>query len=795
MDINTNEIITMPMMALRGIVIFPGTVLNFDVGRKRSIEALNAAMAADRRIFLLTQIDAGNESPNKEDMYEIGVVAKVRQVLKLPNNNVRVLVEGVYRAECVSFYSSEPMYVANIVRVNDKPSRSKAVYIEALIRNARTAFEEYADLAKKIPPDVVLGVLDEKNPGRLADFITSNINVPLDDKQFILEEFNPVKRLKLVIKLLGKEKEIISIDNDINSTVRERIEENQREYYLREQIKAISDELYGTDDNVAEADAYFERVLNLNASDEVKSKLNLEVSRLRKMPPGSQEATVCRNYLDTCLSLPWGVETSEKINLKKSQRILDRDHYGLEKVKERIIELLAVNLRAPDIKGQIICLVGPPGVGKTSIARSIAECLGRKYARISLGGVNDEAEIRGHRRTYIGAMPGRIIDAIKKAGSSNPLILLDEIDKLSNSYKGDPSSALLETLDSEQNTSFCDHYIDMPFDLSRVLFVTTANTVDTIPAPLLDRMEVIELSSYTREDKFNIAKKHLVKKSFARHGVDGVCRISDVALYSVIDNYTKEAGVRKLQREIDKISRKAAARLVGGEKIVSVNEKNLNEFLGRKKYRDDSLARQDEIGLVNGLAWTAVGGVTMPLEVAVLNGTGKIEITGSLGDVMQESAKAAVSYVRSATERYGIDPDFYKNKDIHIHADEGAVPKDGPSAGVTMVTAIISALTKTPVKRDVAMTGEITLRGKVLPIGGLREKSMAAYTAGIKKVFIPYDNIPDLEDVDKTVLSKVEFIAVNRVDEIISDALIEKTDDSKPILNFTVKTDNSLTVN
>ena len=795
MDINTNEIITMPMMALRGIVIFPGTVLNFDVGRKKSIEALNAAMAADRRIFLLTQIDAGNESPNKEDMYEIGVVAKVRQVLKLPNNNVRVLVEGVYRAECVSFYSSEPMYVANIVRVNDKPSRSKAVYIEALIRNARTAFEEYADLAKKIPPDVVLGVLDEKNPGRLADFITSNINVPLDDKQFILEEFNPVKRLKLVIKLLGKEKEIISIDNDINSTVRERIEENQREYYLREQIKAISDELYGTDDNVAEADAYFERVLNLNASDEVKSKLNLEVSRLRKMPPGSQEATVCRNYLDTCLSLPWGVETSEKINLKKSQRILDRDHYGLEKVKERIIELLAVNLRAPDIKGQIICLVGPPGVGKTSIARSIAECLGRKYARISLGGVNDEAEIRGHRRTYIGAMPGRIIDAIKKAGSSNPLILLDEIDKLSNSYKGDPSSALLETLDSEQNTSFCDHYIDMPFDLSRVLFVTTANTVDTIPAPLLDRMEVIELSSYTREDKFNIAKKHLVKKSFARHGVDGVCRISDVALYSVIDNYTKEAGVRKLQREIDKISRKAAARLVGGEKIVSVNEKNLNEFLGRKKYRDDSLARQDEIGLVNGLAWTAVGGVTMPLEVAVLNGTGKIEITGSLGDVMQESAKAAVSYVRSATERYGIDPDFYKNKDIHIHADEGAVPKDGPSAGVTMVTAIISALTKTPVKRDVAMTGEITLRGKVLPIGGLREKSMAAYTAGIKKVFIPYDNIPDLEDVDKTVLSKVEFIAVNRVDEIISDALIEKTDDSKPILNFTVKTDNSLTVN
>lgn len=795
MDINTNEIITMPMMALRGIVIFPGTVLNFDVGRKKSIEALNAAMAADRRIFLLTQIDAGNESPNKEDMYEIGVVAKVRQVLKLPNNNVRVLVEGVYRAECVSFYSSEPMYVANIVRVNDKPSRSKAVYIEALIRNARTAFEEYADLAKKIPPDVVLGVLDEKNPGRLADFITSNINVPLDDKQFILEEFNPVKRLKLVIKLLGKEKEIISIDNDINSTVRERIEENQREYYLREQIKAISDELYGTDDNVAEADAYFERVLNLNASDEVKSKLNLEVSRLRKMPPGSQEATVCRNYLDTCLSLPWGVETSEKINLKKSQRILDRDHYGLEKVKERIIELLAVNLRVPDIKGQIICLVGPPGVGKTSIARSIAECLGRKYARISLGGVNDEAEIRGHRRTYIGAMPGRIIDAIKKAGSSNPLILLDEIDKLSNSYKGDPSSALLETLDSEQNTSFCDHYIDMPFDLSRVLFVTTANTVDTIPAPLLDRMEVIELSSYTREDKFNIAKKHLVKKSFARHGVDGACRISDGALYSVIDNYTKEAGVRKLQREIDKISRKAAARLVGGEKIVSVNEKNLNEFLGRKKYRDDFLARQDEIGLVNGLAWTAVGGVTMPLEVAVLNGTGKIEITGSLGDVMQESAKAAVSYVRSATERYGIDPDFYKNKDIHIHADEGAVPKDGPSAGVTMVTAIISALTKTPVKRDVAMTGEITLRGKVLPIGGLREKSMAAYTAGIKKVFIPYDNIPDLEDIDKTVLSKVEFIAVNRVDEIISDALIEKKDDSKPILNFTVKTDNSLTVN
>ncbi len=795
MDYANKDLLTMPMLALRGLVVFPHMVINFDVGRKKSIEALNRAMATDRQVFLLTQKDVTNEYPVLEDLYNIGVVARVRQVLKLPNNNVRVLIEGLYRAECVSFCSVEPTYVAEIKRLTDKQTRTKAVYKQALVRNAKDIFGEYAETAKKIPPDVLMGVMNETAVGTLADFIVSNINVMVDDKQFILEELNPVKRLKLVIKLLQKEKEILSIDNDINAIVREHIDQNQREYYLREQLRVINDELYGAEDIGDEIDEYFEKILKLNASDDIKSKLNIEVARLQKMPQGSQEATVSRNYLDTCIALPWGVYTNAKISLKNSKKILDRDHYGLKKVKERMLELLAVNSLVPDLKGQIVCLVGPPGVGKTSIAKAVAECMGRKFARVSLGGISDEAEIRGHRRTYLGSMPGKIIDAVKRAGSSNPLILLDEIDKLTNSNRGDPSAALLETLDSEQNATFRDHYVDMPFDLSRVLFITTANSLDTIPAPLLDRMEVIELSSYTREEKFNIAKKHLIKASISEHGLNREnCKISDSAIYSIIDFYTKEAGVRTLKREINKICRKVAAKIVGNEaESITVNAINLKEYLGRPKFKADSLENNDEVGFVNGLAWTAVGGVTMPLEVAVVKGTGKIELTGSLGDVMQESAKAAVTYVRSRADFYGIDSDFYKNYDIHIHANEGAVPKDGPSAGVTMVTALVSALTGRKIKRDIAMTGEITLRGRVLPIGGLREKSMAAYASGIKKIFIPIDNLSDLDDVEPIVLQNIEIKAVTTVDEIIAEALVEE---EKPLnLDFTVKNSSVATIN
>lgn len=797
MENANTELLTMPMLALRGIVVFPHMSLNFDVGRKKSVEALNMAMATDRRIFLLTQKDISNEEPNREDLYNIGVVARIRQVLKLPNNNVRVLVEGIYRAECVSISSVEPTYITEIKRLIEKPSRTKELYIQALVRNARETFGSYAEEAKKIPPDIIMGVMSECNISRLSDFIVSNINTTIDDKQFILEQLNPVKRLKLVIKLLQKEKEILNLDNNINEAVREHMDQTQREYYLREQLRAINDELYGTEDIGDECDEYFERILKLNTTDEIKSKLNIEVARLQKMPQGSQEATVSRNYLDTCISLPWGIFTENKINLKKSRKILDRDHYGLEKVKERIIELLAVNTLVPNLKGQIICFVGPPGVGKTSVSKAIAECMGRKFARVSLGGISDEAEIRGHRKTYIGAMPGKIIDAVKRAGSSNAVILLDEIDKLSNSNRGDPASALLETLDSEQNFAFRDHYIDLPFDLSRTLFITTANSLDTIPYPLLDRMEIIELSSYTREEKFNIAKKHLVKNAVLEHGLSkNNCKISDSAIYSVIDLYTREAGVRKLKRELNKICRKCAAEIVENslEKI-SVTANNLTCYLGRPKYKSERLQPADQVGFVNGLAWTSVGGVLLPLEVAVVKGTGKLEITGSLGDVMQESAKAAVTYVRSKAFEYGINEDFYKEYDIHIHADEGAIQKDGPSAGVTIVTALISALTNKPVKRDIAMTGEITLRGRVLQIGGLKEKSMAAYSSGIKKIFIPSDNIPDLDDIDPVVLQNLEIKPVINVDEIIKESLTDFNLNDSVNLEFIPKKEITATVN
>lgn len=762
----------MPALALRGLVCFPGVMLHFDVGRKKSIKALNAAMERGQRIFLVAQKNVYDEDPNGEEIYDIGCVARICQILRLSDDSVKVLVEGLYRATTVELDSSGEFLMSQVKKCEIPLVKNRKVYLETLARKIRTEFEHYASKGIKLAPDIATTVASNDDVGFLADFISFNIPVPVDDKQFVLEQLNPVTRAKVALELLSKEGQIIDIDRKIGERVKSQIDDNQREYYLREQIKAINFELYG-DTAEDEIDEYSSKIEKLAAADYVKEKLNGELQKLQKMPTGSHEGTVVRSYLDTCLSLPWGVYTENKLSIDKSVKILDKDFYGMDKVKERIIEQLSVYMLNPDIKGQIICLVGPPGVGKTSIAKSIAQCMGRNYARISLGGIHDEAEIRGHRKTYIGAMPGKIIGAIKEAKSSNPLILLDEIDKLASDYKGDPSAALLEVLDKEQNSTFVDHFIDMPFDLSRAVFITTANNQSTIPAPLLDRMEVIELASYTREEKFNIAKQHLVKKEVKNHGLSGkMIKIEDDALYDVIDFYTREAGVRKLERTIATLCRKTAKLIASGEKkSVRISSDTLKDMLGKHKFKPEEILDKNQVGIINGLAWTSVGGEIMQLEVSVMSGSGKIELTGSLGDVMKESAKAAVSYVRANADKYFINPDFYKNFDIHIHATENAVPKDGPSAGVTMVTALISALTGIPVKRDVAMTGEVTIRGRVLAIGGLKEKTMAAYRAGVKKVFIPKANEADLEELDKTVSSNIEFVVAQDVETVVRGAL------------------------
>lgn len=765
--------VRLPLLALRGLVVFPKTVASFDVARKKSSNALKAAMDRDQLLFVATQKDFYKEEPDEKDLYEIGTVVRIKQVLKVSDNVIKVLVEGLYRAKRLTFKNGTQYLVADVLKCEEKEITNREVYKESLLRRIKTRFKSYAAVLPNIAPDVLMTVESGSDIGFLCDYIACNVPAPFDDKQYVLEQTSVSKRAKILLEMLQKEREITEIDRKINEKTRAALDEAQKQYYLREQIKVISTELYG-DDSADEIDEYYAKLNKLEAETEVKDAIAVHISKLSKMPQGSHEGTVERNYLDMCLALPWKNSTPVFSDLVKAEKILNRDIYGMQKVKERILELLSVFKLSGDIKGQIICLVGPPGVGKTSIGKTIAECMGRKFARISLGGVHDEAEIRGHRKTYIGAMPGKIINALKLAGSSNPLILLDEVDKLGSDYKGDPSSALLEVLDPEQNGAFVDHYLEIPFDLSKTLFVATANNLDTIPAPLRDRMEIIELSSYTREEKFNIAKIHLVPKQLERHGIKkSQLKITDDALYGLIDFYTRESGVRKLERSIASLCRKSAKILANGEKKrVTVGADSLEKMLGKRKYKPEVILPQDEVGIINGLAWTSVGGEIMQLEIASMKGTGKTELTGSLGDVMKESARAAVSFVRANAEKYGIDPDFYKEQDIHIHATEAAVPKDGPSAGVTITTGLISALTNRPVKRDVAMTGEVTIRGRVLPIGGLKEKTMAAYTGGVKTVFIPKANLPDLDEVDAKIKENIEFVPVEYVGEIIDKALL-----------------------
>ncbi len=771
------EEITMPAIALRGLVVFPKMNIQFEVSRKKSIAALKNVLNNNKLVFLVTQKDDNIDEPTYKDLYRYGVVAEVRQSVEIADNSIRVLVEGLYRARLIDIVENNPYLIAQIKPSAEVQNVSKNdVELKAVSRVVKELFEEYSYLGPKIPDDVVEKILNEKDPFRLLRGLIHTIPLSVEDKALLLEESHIVSKLGIMSAMLSREVEVLELENHIHERVRNQINVSQREMYLREQLKAISHQLGEDSEQGDEQDNYVKKIQQLTLDEETKALLLKEAERLNKMSSSSQEAFVIRNYLDNVLDLPWNTLTKDRPDFNKVKEILDKDHYGLEKVKDRILENIAVRKLKPDVKGQIICLVGPPGIGKTSIGKSIAKALNKNYQRVSLGGVRDESDIRGHRKTYVGAMPGRIINAMKLAKSRNPVILLDEIDKMTRDMRGDPSSALLEVLDSEQNNAFRDHYIEVPFDLSDVMFITTANTTQTIDAPLLDRMDVIELTSYTREEKFHIAKEHLVPKQLKLNGLKAsMLKINDSALYILIDNYTKEAGVRTLERYIAKLCRKAAKAIVSEEKkSVRISEKNIEEYLGAKKYIDDDLSKKNEIGMVNGLAWTSVGGVVMPLEVSVFDGKGTIETTGSLGDVMKESAKIAVSYVRSIAEKYDISLDFYKEKDIHIHAPEGATPKDGPSAGVTMTTALVSALANIPVRHDVAMTGEITLHGKVLPIGGLREKTMAAYKAGMKTVVIPAANKSDLDEVDSVVKDNIKFVYAENISDVLKVALENK---------------------
>ena len=766
----------LPTIALRGLVVFPNNLVHFEVGREKSIAAVEWAMANNSNVFLVAQKSMDTTEPQQADLFSYGVVAEVKQVLRVSGDLVKVLVEGKYRAKLSALDASGDFLLSAVRPAPVRAGKADdAVETEALLRALKAGFDEYLGMNPRLGKDVVFAIVSSDDPAFLSEYMPANLLFRYEDKQAVMDESTLNGRLKKLIEMLRRECQVMKIEKEIAEKVNESMDKNQRDYYLHEQLHIISDELGEGDDTHAEADEYRRRITGLHLAEDSEKKLLKEVDRLAKMQGSNQEATVIRTYLDTCLDLPWNTFTVDDLDISRAQQILDRDHYGLKKVKDRILETLAVRKLAPDVKAQIICLVGPPGVGKTSIARSIAESLGRKYVRISLGGVRDEAEIRGHRRTYIGAMPGKIITAMISAKSANPLMLLDEIDKLAGDFRGDPAAALLEALDPEQNSTFNDHFIDIPFDLSHVLFITTANDLGSIPGPLRDRMDVIELPSYTRVEKYNIARKHLLPKQLKACGLTGKVTLSQSALYGIIDGYTREAGVRNLERTITSVLRKCARKIAAGEvESVSVTGTMLEQLLGPRFVKPDFLNRTNAVGIANGLAWTSVGGETLPIEVQVMdNGSGKITVTGSLGDVMKESAQLAVTWVRVHAAEYGIDPEKLKKCDLHIHAPEGAVPKDGPSAGVTLTTALVSCLSGIPLRGDVAMTGEITLHGNVLPIGGLREKSMAAYREGMKTVLIPKDNEPDLYEVDDEVKKNLTFLPMQSLTQVLNAALLK----------------------
>lgn len=761
-----------PILALRGIAVYPDQTVHFDVGRVKSALALEQAMKKDQQILLVPQKNIIDDDPGLADLYSIGTVVTIKQILKAQSENIRVLVTGLFRARIVEMVQSEPFLSGVVERVAETKVHDE-LREKVLCRNAVMLFGNYLDFADRPSQNAHLRILASDNCGFIADTIAQNTGFDYRDKAKLLCQLNPVRRLETALRLLRQEVEMLQLDSDIQEKTRAHIDQEQRDYYLREQMKTIREEL-GESDDINEFAEYEKKILLLNLEQASEEKLLKDLARLKKQPFGSSEVSVLRNYLDTVLELPWNKSTKERIDVEAARKILNKDHFGLEKVKERILETIAVRQMATDMPPQIICLVGPPGVGKTSVAYSIARSLNRKMARIALGGVHDEADIRGHRKTYVGAMPGRILTALIQAGSSNPLLLLDEVDKMGSDYRGDPSAALLEVLDSEQNKTYRDHFLEIPFDLSNVMFITTANTMDTIPRPLLDRMEIIELGSYTDEEKLMIAKNHLIPKQLQKHGLKkSQIRVTDDGIRQIIQCYTRESGVRKLERCVADICRKADMKFISDEtlKRITVNGSNLEEFLGVRKYQEDRLPSTDQIGLVTGLAWTSVGGETLEVEVNIMDGSGKLELTGNLGDVMRESARIALSYIRANARDLGIDSDFYRTKDIHIHFPEGAVPKDGPSAGVTVCTALVSALTGTSVRRDVAMTGEISLRGRVLPIGGLKEKTMAALRHGIRTVVIPKGNERDLEQIDQTVRKALNFVAAESVETVLNVAL------------------------
>ncbi|NLY45539.1 MAG: endopeptidase La [Tissierella sp.] len=773
------EKMTLPLIPLRGISIFPYMVIHFDVGRDKSINALEKAMLDDSYILLCAQKDPKIDEPTEDEFYNIGTVSKVRQMLKLPGGSIRVLVEGVSRGRIINLLENEEYFEAEIENLTyESENIIKDKAMEAAMRLVVTDLEEYIELSSKVSPELTSAVSDIDDPGRLADVIASYVFLKPEDDQKILETFDLYERLEVLHGILQEEIELLKIEDKINQRVKKQINRVQKEYYLREQIKAIQRELGEGDEILGEVEEYQEKIDKIKMPKEVKEKALKELDRLSRMSPHSAEVGVIRTYLDWLVDLPWDKESKGKIDINKSRDILDEDHYGLEDVKERILEFIAIRKLTNSMKGPILCLVGPPGVGKTSIARSIARSLNREFVRMSLGGVRDEAEIRGHRRTYVGSMPGRIIDSIKKAGTKNPVFLFDEIDKISSNYRGDPASGLLEVLDPEQNSTFVDHFLDVPFDLSKVMFVTTANTTASIPGPLLDRMEVIRISGYTDEEKLQIALNYLLPKQLKEHGLkDDNFAISNTALKSIVDYYTREAGVRNLERNIANVCRKAAKIIVEkGVKTVRINAGNISKYLGAPKYRFDTVNEKDQIGVANGLAWTAVGGETLSIEVNIMKGNGKLQLTGKLGDVMKESAVAGISYIRANSELLDIESEFHKDTDIHIHVPEGAIPKDGPSAGITIATAVASALSNTPIYRNLAMTGEITLRGRVLPVGGIKEKVLAANRMGIDKILLPYENSKDLDDIPDKVKRKMEFVLVKNMDEVLEHALVKRTE-------------------